>query len=242
MCASYFAAGASWRKAVLLGSVLACSASVRAQSADPDALRKIIAEKNAEAARETWGDRPESTPLPSPSFGSPSGASQPSGSSDASASGASASAASIDHGRDVKPSEPPRLRAYVPQPAYRPADLSAGVQPLHSTAAAVAPPATIVVAPLPASGALPAMVSYTNGLLSVSAENSSLNAILREISRLTGMVVEGGVADDRVFGQYGPSSPSAVVNTLLQGSAANIFLRQGPHATVTRLILTARQP
>ena len=67
-------------------------------------------------------------------------------------------------------------------------------------------------------------VSYRNGLLTVAAANSSLNQILREISRQTGMKITGGVADERVFGTYGPAAPGKVLNSLLDGTGSNMLL------------------
>ena len=61
-------------------------------------------------------------------------------------------------------------------------------------------------------------------MLSVTANNSSLNQILREISRLTGMKITGGVNDERVFATYGPASPAAVVTALLDGTGSNFLL------------------
>jgi hypothetical protein len=77
-------------------------------------------------------------------------------------------------------------------------------------------------------------------MLTVLADDSSLNLILRKISRLTGIAITGGVADQRVFGNYGPSKPSAVLSSLLDGSGSDIVLRGGPHATTTELILISR--
>ncbi|MEO6911490.1 MAG: hypothetical protein ABI158_11265, partial [Edaphobacter sp.] len=70
----------------------------------------------------------------------------------------------------------------------------------------------------------PAEVSYTGGKLFVSANNSSLNQILHDIARETGMKITGGIADQRVFGQYGPANPSKVLSTLLDGAGSNILL------------------
>jgi hypothetical protein len=83
-------------------------------------------------------------------------------------------------------------------------------------------------------------VTYTAGLLTVRAEDSSLNLILRQIARLTGMTITGGVADQRVFGDYGPSKPSEILSTLLDGSDSNVVLRGGPHAAIVELILSPR--
>jgi hypothetical protein len=86
-----------------------------------------------------------------------------------------------------------------------------------------------------------AQVTYTNGTLSVSAENSSLNQILRQIATDTGMKITGGVADERVFGQYGPAVPAEILRELLDGTASNMVIVQRDDATLAELILTPRQ-
>jgi hypothetical protein len=85
-----------------------------------------------------------------------------------------------------------------------------------------------------------AQVGYANGLLSVSADNSSLNQILREISRETGMKITGGVTDERVFGQYGPATPSQVLATLLDGTGSNMLLLHRDGDIPAELVLTPR--
>jgi len=82
-------------------------------------------------------------------------------------------------------------------------------------------------------------VDYGAGKLTVTARNASLNQILNEVSRSIGMKITGGVADERVFGQYGPSAPSVVLAALLDGTGSNMLLvddAKGP----TELILTPR--
>ena len=71
-------------------------------------------------------------------------------------------------------------------------------------------------------------VSYNDGQLTVDATNASLNNILREVSRKTGIKVTGGVEDDRVFGHYGPSSPAVVLDALLDGTGSNVLLVAPP--------------
>ena len=85
-----------------------------------------------------------------------------------------------------------------------------------------------------------AEVAFTTGQLSISADNSSLNQILREVSRQTGMKITGGVTEDHVFGKYGPAKPAQVLAELLQGSGSNMILIQNGAATPTELILTPR--
>jgi len=83
----------------------------------------------------------------------------------------------------------------------------------------------------------PAMVEYTDGRIAVTADNSSLNDILREIARRAGMAVEGSVIEERVFGKYGPGAPAEVLSALLVGTGTNMMVASGKlHAP--QLILT----
>ncbi len=84
-------------------------------------------------------------------------------------------------------------------------------------------------------------MTYTDGTLSVAADNASLNQILRQIASNTGMKITGGVADERVFGQYGPDSPTQVLAALLEGTGSNMILVHHDGAAPTELILTPRQ-
>jgi hypothetical protein len=71
-----------------------------------------------------------------------------------------------------------------------------------------------------------ARVTYAGGLLQVRADNSSLNQILRDISRETGMKIVGGVPEQRIFGNYGPAQPATVLQTLLDGTRTNMLLKE----------------
>jgi hypothetical protein len=105
---------------------------------------------------------------------------------------------------------------------------------------AVPPPPQSGLSGTTASATKPQLsVDYAAGKLSVTASNASLNQILSEVSHKIGMKITGGVTDERVFGQYGPSSPAAVLNALLDGTGSNMLLvdnAKGP----TELILTPR--
>jgi len=110
-----------------------------------------------------------------------------------------------------------------------------------TTTATETQPTAPITPPTPAqSPAQRATVSYTGGQLSVSATNSSLNQILREISRSTGIKITGGVAEERVFGSYGPAPASQVLASLLDGTASNMMLVQGSDDRSSELILTPR--
>jgi hypothetical protein len=86
-----------------------------------------------------------------------------------------------------------------------------------------------------------AKVTYTDHEITVTASNSSLNQILHDISHLTGIKITGGVSDERVFGDYGPASPSQVLATLLNGTGSNMLLVQSTGEAPMELILTPRQ-
>jgi hypothetical protein len=87
----------------------------------------------------------------------------------------------------------------------------------------------------------PATVTYTAGRLSVTANDSSLNQILRAISRATGMKITGGITDERVFGNYGPDNPAKVLSALLDGTSSNMLIIQTTApGTPIELVLSPR--
>jgi hypothetical protein len=118
--------------------------------------------------------------------------------------------------------------------------------PTTPAPAPVEPPQYPVYTPPPTPPASRAQVTYSAGMLSVTANNSSLNQILREISRLTGMKITGGVNDERVFATYGPAPPATVVTALLDGTGSNFLLvnsvanPDGGTAPPVELVLTPR--
>jgi hypothetical protein len=83
-----------------------------------------------------------------------------------------------------------------------------------------------------------AQVSFRDGLLEVRANDSSLHQILRSVARRTGMKITGGVADQRVFGDYGPAPASSVLATLLDGTGVNMLLQTTPAQVPESLVLT----
>jgi len=118
---------------------------------------------------------------------------------------------------------------------------------LPATPPTTAPQAGNSVAPLTATPAKPdanrahkADVRYDSGLIAINATNSSLNQILREISRQTGMKITGGVRDERVFGHYGPAPVADILATLINGTGTNMVLRETAANAPQELILTPR--
>jgi hypothetical protein len=127
----------------------------------------------------------------------------------------------------------------TPRPAAPTSSTLPATQPTTTPAIPTAPPA-----PPPTPAQLPphhAQVTYTAGSLFVSASNSSLNQILREISHETGIKISGGVTDERVFGQYGPDTPEQILTALLDGTGSNMLLVQGDGNAPAELVLTPRQ-
>ena len=131
----------------------------------------------------------------------------------------------------------------------------AGINAVGQTLPATPPtsatpqPVNLQASPLqqPAQPAAPAQqsakraqVDLVNGMLTVDADNSSLNQILREISRVTGMKITGGVMDERVFGNYGPADPSTVLGTLLRGTGSNMMIVLDAKQAPQELVLTPR--
>jgi len=93
---------------------------------------------------------------------------------------------------------------------------------------------------LPKETAKPARVELHGGMLTIDADNSSLNQILREISRVTGMKITGGVIDERVYGNYGPADPSTVLSSLIRGTGSNMLIVLDANRAPQELVLTPR--
>ena len=86
-----------------------------------------------------------------------------------------------------------------------------------------------------------AKIVYLNGQLEITANNSSLNQILRDISLQTGMKIIGSVADEPVYGKYGPDTPAKILASLLDGTSSNMLLTATTSDAPAELILTPRQ-
>jgi hypothetical protein len=84
------------------------------------------------------------------------------------------------------------------------------------------------------------VVRVVGAQVEVVADGSSLNQILREIGRVTGMTIRGDVADEPVYGRYGPASAGEVLSTLLDGTGSNMLLREATAERPGELILTPR--
>jgi len=73
--------------------------------------------------------------------------------------------------------------------------------------------------------ATPPQVAFQHGLLSITAENSTLGDILRAVRNQTGAAVEVPAnATERVVGSFGPGPARDVLSSLLNGSHFNYVL------------------
>ncbi len=134
-------------------------------------------------------------------------------------------------------------RGLPPTPPTQPSITTPAASPRQdlAAAAAAATPAGAAAWQAPTKEpASRARVTWSGGVLSIAADDSSLNQILREICRQTGMTVTGGVADERVYGTYGPGAPGVVLASLLLGTGSNMLLKENAANGPVELVLTPR--
>jgi hypothetical protein len=115
-----------------------------------------------------------------------------------------------------------------------------GTQP---TQAVAAPSQPVVPPTLNQQPAMPPQVSYQNGALSITAENSTLGDILREVQKRTGATIEVPPnAVERVVTRLGPAPPREVLASLLNGSSFNYVMvgSAGDPNALTTVMLSPR--
>jgi hypothetical protein len=136
--------------------------------------------------------------------------------------------------------------ATPPQPQPMNRTMTAPVAPGPAMAAT---PTTPTVAPQPVGPprdsllqqpAKAAQVTVAPGSLAIKADNSSLSQILLEISKSTGMKVDGLGQDERIFGNYGPGDPREVLLSLLEGSGYNVLMVGDDKGAPRQLSLSQR--
>lgn len=146
------------------------------------------------------------------------------------------------------PSAKPAQPAVKPQ--VKPQGTAHSVHGKHHLAAKVEPP-PVVEPPHPAAPpppdwpvndkAQPAVVDWNGRNLSISATNSSLQQILKDVSTATGVEVEGAASDQRIYGSYGPAPARDVLGKLLEGSGYNILMiGDKGEGTPRTLVLSAK--
>jgi hypothetical protein len=112
--------------------------------------------------------------------------------------------------------------------------------PTNATATATSAPVPVTAPAITATRPHRADVAFSGQMLTIRANDSSLHQILSSISRATGMKITGGVAEQRVFGNYGPDNASTILATLLDGTGVNMLIREDDAHRPTELTLTAR--
>ncbi|MGA2961137.1 MAG: hypothetical protein ABSD96_05645 [Candidatus Korobacteraceae bacterium] len=111
------------------------------------------------------------------------------------------------------------------------------------SAAAPASAQTSISAPAE-TAAQPPKVTYSDGLLGIRAENSTLGDVLKAVQSATGASIDSpGFASERVYVNLGPGEPRDILASLLNGSRYDYILlgsQQQPNS-VARVMLTVRQ-
>ena len=79
-------------------------------------------------------------------------------------------------------------------------------------------------------------VDFTNGMLTIHANNATLSEVLFQIQKKTGaeIAIPSGTEQDRVAEDFGPGTPSEVIGQLLNGTGLN-FVIVGSEADPTQL-------
>jgi len=98
------------------------------------------------------------------------------------------------------------------------------VHKVHKSQPSAAP------APEPASQPAPVpsvVVSYQNGLLTITAQNVTLREVMNRVRESTGALVEVPALNERVTMHLGPQPPATVIAALLAGSAVNYVIVGG---------------
>jgi len=119
----------------------------------------------------------------------------------------------------AKPQPPPLARGQKPPLARgQQPPLAQGQQP-SPPPASLAPPAADL------RPATPPQVAFNSGILTITANDSTLGDILRAVHHQTGASVDvPGNATERVVGQFGPGPARDVMASLLNGSHFNYVL------------------
>jgi hypothetical protein len=124
------------------------------------------------------------------------------------------------------------------QKSRKPAPKQEQVTPVAQTPTPPPPPPT--PEQMPAS---PPQVTFSNGQLTIVAQNSTLGDILRAVRAKTGAAVEvPGNATERVVANLGPGPAREVLASLLNGSHFNYVMLGSPTKAemVERIILTSK--
>jgi hypothetical protein len=87
-------------------------------------------------------------------------------------------------------------------------------------------------------------ITYSNGLLSIDAEDAPLADVLYTIGEKTGAGIQMPMSDgmlDRVALKMGPATPRQLLTTLLEGSRYTYFIVEDGSGGLQKVILTPKQ-
>ncbi len=92
--------------------------------------------------------------------------------------------------------------------------------------------------------AVPPRVSMQNGMLTISADNSTMGDILSAVRKQTGAVLDvpPGLSSERVATRLGPGTPQSVIQQLFIGSKFDYIIVGSPQdpSALQRIIVTPR--
>ena len=133
-------------------------------------------------------------------------------------------------------------------------DAAPATTPRHSTHKAQTPVALpqmpsgpLSQVPMEQIPATPAKVTFQGGLLEISAQNSTLGEILRNVRKLTGASIDipqgSNAANERVVTHLGPGAPRDVLAVLLNGSSFNyVMVGSSSDPTAVSSVLLSVKP
>ena len=144
-------------------------------------------------------------------------------------------------GKETKASQPGKTGKATGKTAVRRHRRKAVKKPAEAAAVPQIPPPPPPPDWPALKAAQPATVHWDGHVLSVVANNSSLQQVVKAISTATHIPVTGLASDQRLFGSYGPGTPRQVLGELLQGSGYNVLMVGGSQSGIPeRVELSAR--
>ena len=148
----------------------------------------------------------------------------------------------------------PALRAQTAVDPTSTPDAAPAATPRHSSHKAPTPVALpqmpsgpLSQVPMEQIPATPAKVTFQGGLLEISAQNSTLGEILRNVRKLTGATIDiptgSNAANERVVTHLGPGAPRDVLAVLLNGSSFNyVMVGSSTDPTAVSSVLLSVKP
>jgi len=142
---------------------------------------------------------------------------------------------------------PPDSKAPAPPPMPARMGVTTPPKPSPSTpAAAPAPQAALPEQPRPDwpvnDKPIPPKITFDSHGLTIDANNSSLDEIMKEVAAATGAKLDGHVGEDRIYGTYGPGPTRDVITELLDGTSYNVLMAGDQGQGTPREIVLSNRP